>query len=84
MRLSFYQVDSALPGFLYDYVRGILRKADCHDKFDISETVLRLGGAPESEGDFLFQFSHEKTNSLGFRPGLTQTGLYSHRGRLEP
>ena len=27
--------------------------------------------------------SHQKTNILGFRPGLTQTGLYSHRSRLE-
>ena len=26
---------------------------------------------------------HEKTNNLGFRPGPTQTGLYSHRGWLE-
>ena len=26
---------------------------------------------------------HEKTNNLGFRPDLTQTGLYSHRKRLE-
>ena len=26
---------------------------------------------------------HEKTNNLGFRPGLTQTGLYSHRTLLE-
>ena len=26
---------------------------------------------------------HEKTNNLGFRPGLTQTGLYSHRRWLE-
>ena len=26
---------------------------------------------------------HEKTNNLGFRPGLTQTGLYSLRSRLE-
>ena len=26
---------------------------------------------------------HEKTNNLGFRPGLTQTGLFSHRSRLE-
>ena len=25
----------------------------------------------------------EKTNNLGFRPGPTQTGLYSHRSRLE-
>ena len=26
---------------------------------------------------------HEKTNNLGFRPGTTQTGLYSHRRWLE-
>ena len=26
---------------------------------------------------------HEKTNNLGFRPGPTQTRLYSHRNRLE-
>ena len=26
---------------------------------------------------------HEKTNNLGFRPGLTQTRLCSHRSRLE-
>ena len=26
---------------------------------------------------------HEKTNNLGFRPGLTQTSLYSHRSMLE-
>ena len=25
----------------------------------------------------------DKTNNLGFRPGPTQTGLYSHRCRLE-
>ena len=25
----------------------------------------------------------EKTNNLGFRPGLTQTGLYRHRTLLE-
>ena len=27
--------------------------------------------------------SHEKTNNLCFRPGLTQIGLFSHRRRLE-
>ena len=26
---------------------------------------------------------HEKTNNLFFHPGPTQTGLYSHRSRLE-
>ena len=25
----------------------------------------------------------EKTNTLGFRPGMTQTSLYSHRSKLE-
>ena len=27
--------------------------------------------------------SHEKTNKMSFRPGLSQTGPYSHRSRLE-
>ena len=27
--------------------------------------------------------SHEKSNNLDFRPGPTQTGLYSHRKQLE-
>ena len=31
---------------------------------------------------FTFEPSHEKTK-LGFRPGLTQTGLCSHRSKLE-
>ena len=26
---------------------------------------------------------YEETNNLGFRPGPTQTGLYSHCSRLE-
>ena len=30
-----------------------------------------------------FELVREKTNNLGFRPGPTQTGLYSHRSRLE-
>lgn len=49
LRAAFNKVDSALPGFTYDFTKGLLRKADLHDKFDISETLLRLGGAPESE-----------------------------------
>ena len=31
----------------------------------------------------IYEPVHEKTNNLGFRPGLTQTRLYSHRSRLE-
>ena len=31
----------------------------------------------------LFGCSRGKTGLRGFRPGVTQTGLYSHRGRVE-
>ena len=31
----------------------------------------------------LYEPAHEKINTLGFRPGPTQTGLYSQRSRLE-
>ena len=30
-----------------------------------------------------YESSREKTNSLGFQPGLIQTCLYSHRKKLE-
>ena len=32
---------------------------------------------------FVFEPVHEKTNNLGFRPGLSQARLYSHRIKLE-
>ena len=31
----------------------------------------------------IFEPSHEKTNNLSFRQCLIQTGLYSHKSRLE-
>ena len=31
----------------------------------------------------LYEPVHEKTNNLGFRPGLTQTRLHSHTIKLE-
>ena len=31
----------------------------------------------------IFEPSHDKTNNLGFRPGLTQTGLYKHKRWLQ-
>ena len=33
--------------------------------------------------NLIYEARHEKTNNLGFRPGATQTGLYSHRSRLK-
>ena len=31
----------------------------------------------------IYEPVHEKTNNLGFRPGLTQTRLYSYRIKLK-
>lgn len=45
-----FQVDNTLPGFAYDYVKGVLKKAEIHDKFDLCETLLRLGGSQDCEG----------------------------------
>ena len=44
------KVDNTLPGFAYDYVKGILKKAEIHDKFDLCETLLQLGGSQDCEG----------------------------------
>lgn len=46
-----FQVDNTLPGFAYDYVKGVLKKAEIHDKFDLCETLLRLGGSQDCEGN---------------------------------
>ena len=45
------------------------------------EEQIRNEGA--SELTILNEPVHEKTNNLGFRPGPTQTSLYSHRRWLE-
>ena len=44
------QADNTLPGFVFDTVRGILRKAEMSDKVDMCETLLRLGGSQDSDG----------------------------------
>ena len=40
---------------------------------------------PNGSGELIkvFLLLNDKTNNLGFRPGPTQTDLYSHRSRLE-
>ncbi|KAK3095959.1 hypothetical protein FSP39_021315 [Pinctada imbricata] len=49
LRAAFTKADNHLPGFAYDFVRGVLKKAEIHDKFDICETLLRLGGSQDCE-----------------------------------
>ena len=37
----------------------------------------------DDQGGIMFEPAHEKTNTLGFRPGPTQTRLYGHSIKLE-
>ena len=50
-----------------------------------NRTPLYMNFKYEIRDDLIFlnEPVREKTNNLGFRPGLTQTGLYSHRTLLE-
>ena len=59
-----------------DYLKGIQFYVNFNDLERVSDSV-------ESCVLFLFEPVHEKTNNLGFRPGLTQTRLYSHSIKLE-
>ncbi|KAL3846544.1 hypothetical protein ACJMK2_017523 [Sinanodonta woodiana] len=47
LRSAIMKADSALPGFTFDFLRGIMKKAEIADQFDMGETLLRLGGSPE-------------------------------------
>ena len=44
---------------------------------------MGLGKQCRSRSDCSSRSRHDKTCCLGFRPGPTQTGLYSHRRWLE-
>ena len=42
-----------------------------------------IAGLFDGANTSLYEPRHEKTGLRGFRPGLTQTDLYSHRSRIE-
>lgn len=49
LRAAFSKADNTLPGFVYDTIRGMLRKAEITDKVDMCETLLRLGGTQDCD-----------------------------------
>ena len=55
-------------------------KYGCKNNVGVGVVMHSTLLAKESIG---YEPVHEKTNNLGFRPGLTQTRLYSHRRQLE-
>ena len=56
----------------------LLHSYDCHMQMSGSYTAAAI--ILETKQN---EPSHEKTNNLDFRPGPSQTGLYSHTRRLE-
>ncbi|XP_071161895.1 programmed cell death protein 10-like isoform X1 [Mytilus galloprovincialis] len=65
LRASFSKVDTTVPGFVHDFLRGILKKADIHDHFDICETLLRLGDAQGYDEILDSELTASKTTPSG-------------------
>ena len=50
--LIFYgQAERRMPGLSYDLVRHLLVRAELAEKTDLCQTLLRLGGQTETEGE---------------------------------
>ncbi|XP_067669810.1 programmed cell death protein 10-like [Haliotis asinina] len=49
LRAAIGKADTSLPGLAFDFLRLLLRKAEISEKVDLCETLLRLGGATETE-----------------------------------
>ena len=47
------------------------------------EMLYNTSLAETTRGQNTKSNNNEKTDILGFRPGATQTGMYTHRSRLE-
>ena len=43
-------MESQHPGFAYDMIKGILRKAEVQGQVDMNECILRLEGLNNSDG----------------------------------
>ena len=52
-------------------------------RYKITVLIREFKGSRVIDAQLLFEPRHEKTGLWGFRPGATQTGLYSHRRWLE-
>ena len=73
---------------MQDLVNLAPRKPDWDLKRDVAKKLEKLERRTQraiaeliskDQCNLINEPVHEKTNNLGFRPGLTQTGLYSHR-----
>ena len=47
---SFKQAEAQNPGFTYDLVNGILKKAEVDNRVDMTECLLKLEGTNNSTG----------------------------------
>ena len=47
------KTESVHPGFCYDFVKGLVKKADAENNINLNESLLRIQGKTES---FFFSF----------------------------
>ena len=48
-----FQAERRIPGFSYNFLRHLLLQSNLLQKVDFSQTLLRLGGQAESDGEGL-------------------------------
>ena len=50
LRSALGKVEAEYPGFSYDFIKGILHRAQVMDSVDMTESLLRLEGMNTSRG----------------------------------
>lgn len=48
-----------MPGLSYDLIRHLLQRAELAEKTDLCQTLLRLGGQTETEGEHMRELEGE-------------------------
>ena len=51
LRSALAKVEAEHPGFSYDLIKGILRKAEVMESVDMTESLLRMEGMNNSRGN---------------------------------
>ncbi|KAK2145033.1 hypothetical protein LSH36_708g01135 [Paralvinella palmiformis] len=88
LRAAFSKVEAQNPGFVYDLVKGILKKAEI-DYLDMSECLLRLEGHNNSEEFHIlrqeeaFKTLNERANTLKKILGRIPDEIHDRRRFLE-
>lgn len=88
LRAAFSKVEAQHPGFIYDLIKGLLKKADLNN-LDMSECLLRLEGKNNSKEFHIlrqedqFKILNDKANTLKKILGRIPDEIHDRRRFLE-